>query len=67
MAIQVHPLTADFGAEISGIDPTLALDDASFRAVEDAWYRHSILLFRGLTMTPAQHVRSRAGSGSWRS
>ena len=56
MAIQVRLLTADFGGEISGIDPTLAFDDASFRAVEDAWYRHSILLFRGLTMTPAQHV-----------
>jgi alpha-ketoglutarate-dependent taurine dioxygenase len=34
----------------------LALDEAAFRRVEDAWYRHSILLFRGLSMTPEQHV-----------
>ena len=56
MAITLRPLTSHFGAEISGIDPNLELDDATFRGVEAAWYRHSILLFRGLTMTPAQHV-----------
>ncbi len=56
MPITLRPLTPRFGAEISGVDPHLELDDATFRSVEAAWYRSSILLFRGLTMTPAQHV-----------
>lgn len=56
MALSFRPLTSHFGAEVIGVDPTLQLDDATFREVEDAWYRHSILLFRGITMTPAQHV-----------
>ncbi|MBL8701863.1 MAG: TauD/TfdA family dioxygenase [Alphaproteobacteria bacterium] len=56
MAITFRPLTSHFGAEVIGVDPTLQLNDADFRTVEDGWYRHSILLFRGMTMTPAQHI-----------
>lgn len=56
MALTFRPLTSHFGAEVIGVDPTLQLDEATFREVEDAWYRYSVLLFRGLTMTPAQHV-----------
>lgn len=56
MTLSFRPLTPNFGAEVIGVDPTLELDEPTFRAVEEAWYRHSILLFRGLTMTPAQHV-----------
>lgn len=56
MAISFRPLTSHFGAEVIGVDPTLQLDEPTFRDVEDAWYRYSVLLFRGLTMTPAQHV-----------
>jgi len=56
MPVTFRPLKGTFGAEVVGIDPTLAVDEPTFRAVEDAWTRHSILLFRGLTMSPEQHI-----------
>lgn len=56
MSVTFRPLKGTFGAEVVGIDPTLAVDEATFCAIEDAWTRHSILLFRGLTMSPEQHI-----------
>jgi alpha-ketoglutarate-dependent taurine dioxygenase len=56
MPVEFRPLHGSFGAEVSGVDPTLAVDDATFAAIEAAWYRHSILLFRGLSMTPEQQI-----------
>ncbi|HYZ64142.1 MAG TPA: TauD/TfdA family dioxygenase [Acetobacteraceae bacterium] len=55
MAVSFRPLQP-FGAEVVGVPPDLAMDEADFRRVEQAWFDHSILLFRGLAMTPAQHV-----------
>lgn len=54
--MQFRPLHDAFGAEIIGVPNDLQMDDATFHAVEQAWFRHSILLFRGLRMTPEQHV-----------
>jgi alpha-ketoglutarate-dependent taurine dioxygenase len=56
MPIEFKPLRASFGAEVIGAPADLALDDAGFGAIEAAWYRHSILLFRGLRMSPAQQI-----------
>ena len=56
MPVEFRPLQGTFGAEVIGVAPTLEMDDATFRQVEAAWYRHSILLFRGLKMTPEQHI-----------
>jgi putative 2-oxoglutarate oxygenase len=56
MGFEIRPLSGGFGAEIAGVDPGLDLDAAALRAVEAAWYRHSILLFRGLAMSPQQHI-----------
>lgn len=56
MPVEFRPLMGSFGAEVIGIPPTLEMDDATFDAVEAAWYRHSILLFRGLKMTPEQQI-----------
>lgn len=56
MQLEFRPLMGTFGAEVVGADPSLAMDEATFREIEAAWYRHSILVFHGLTMTPAQHV-----------
>jgi alpha-ketoglutarate-dependent taurine dioxygenase len=55
MAISLRQLEP-FGAEVLGAPPDLDLDEADFRRVEQAWFDHSILLFRGLTMSPAQQV-----------
>ena len=38
------------GAEVRGVD-LRATDDAAFAAIERAWIRHGVLLFRGQTLT----------------
>jgi taurine dioxygenase len=56
MTLQFRPLHGDFAAEVIGVVPDLRVDDAAFQAIEAAWYRHSILIFRDLDMTPQEHV-----------
>jgi taurine dioxygenase/putative 2-oxoglutarate oxygenase len=57
MALAITPLTpSGFGAEVRGIDPTLQLDDETFREVERAWHDHAVLVFRDLAMTPDQQI-----------
>lgn len=57
MSVEFRPLTASrFGGEIVGVAPDLQVDDATFREIEAGWYRHSILLFRGLDMTAEQQI-----------
>ena len=46
MPLAVTPLTPVVGAEISNVD-LRALTDADFAPIEQAWNRHSVLLFRG--------------------
>jgi alpha-ketoglutarate-dependent taurine dioxygenase len=56
MPIEVRPIQGCFGAEVPGVDFTRDLDGATARAIQDAWTRHSILLFRDVHMTPAHHI-----------
>ena len=56
MPLKIRPLTDRFGAEIIGVDISRDLDAATMAEIEAAWFRHSILLFRNVEMTPAQHV-----------
>jgi taurine dioxygenase len=56
MVIEFRPLHGDFGAEVIGAAPDLRVDDATLGAIEAAWFRHGILVFRDLEMTPAEHV-----------
>jgi alpha-ketoglutarate-dependent taurine dioxygenase len=56
MTIEVIPLQGAFGAEIRGVDIAREVDVATFAAIAEAWRRHSILLFRGVRMTPEQHI-----------
>jgi putative 2-oxoglutarate oxygenase len=59
MSVAFRPLgeaRSDFVAEVVGADPRLRVDEATFRAVAAAWYRHSILVFRGLDMSPEDHI-----------
>src|SRR6185312_12584635 len=56
MTLEFHPLHGDFAAEVIGAAPDLRVDDASLHAIEAAWFRHGILVFRDLDMTPADHV-----------
>jgi taurine dioxygenase/putative 2-oxoglutarate oxygenase len=56
MALEFRPLNGAFAAEVLGAAPNLRVDDAALREIEAAWFRHGILVFRDLDMTPADHV-----------
>jgi alpha-ketoglutarate-dependent taurine dioxygenase len=46
----------DFGALVSGFDPATATPE-QFAEVEDLLYKHSILVFRGLDVSPENQYR----------
>ena len=56
MPLEFRPLPGAFGAEVIGAPPDLSVDDPTLAQIEAAWFRHGILVFRDLDMTPAQHV-----------
>src|SRR5262245_28959582 len=54
--MKVIPAAAVLGAEISGVDLSLPLDDGTFAAIERAYNEYGVIFFRGQSITPAQHV-----------
>ena len=50
MGLTIKKLTPAVGAEISNVD-LARLSDAEFAQIEQAWYRHSALLFRDQKLT----------------
>ena len=56
MKFELRPLHPSSGAEVVGVDLARDLDDETIATIQDAWTRHSLLLFRDVRMTPAQHV-----------
>jgi taurine dioxygenase len=48
--VAVRPIGAVIGADVEGVD-LAALDDATFRVINDAWLDHLVLRFRGQTLT----------------
>lgn len=54
--MKVTPFENGFGADISDIPATAQVSDDELKAIVQAWHKHSILRFRGLDMTPEQHV-----------
>jgi taurine dioxygenase len=54
--METTPLSKHVGAEISGIDISKPLPTDVFKAIEDAYDRHSVLIFRGQTLTPEQQI-----------
>jgi len=70
MGIQLSPLPlppsadpnafADFGGRVDGVDPSNLSQD-EFRQLEQALYKHSILLFKNVTLNPeAQYTLTKA-------
>ena len=53
--LRVDPVSPVIGAEVSGIDLSTSLDDATVRALENALAQHLVLFFRGQDLTFAQH------------
>ncbi len=45
-AVSVHKLHPVIGAEIRGVDLSRPLDPDTVRQIKDAWYQHTVLLFR---------------------
>ena len=53
---ELRPLHPTLAAELVGLPPNLAVDAATFAAIEAAWQRDPVLVFRDLVMTPEQQV-----------
>src|SRR5262249_36783270 len=45
---RLHPV---IGAEIRGVDLSRPLDDATLREIKQAWYAHTVLVFRNQTLS----------------
>lgn len=56
MPLTVTPLTPVFCAEITGVDITKPLDDATFAEIRSAFDNHSILVFPDQQMNDAQQI-----------
>jgi taurine dioxygenase len=53
----VVPSKAPLGYEIVGLDLSQEISDATFRALEQAYNEHSVLVFRDQKLTPEQQIR----------
>jgi taurine dioxygenase len=54
--IDVHPISGALGAEIEGVDLSLALEAEVVAEIRHAWLEHLVVFFRGQKLTPAQQV-----------
>jgi taurine dioxygenase len=54
--IAIRPLSRACGAEVTGIDLKRPLDPPSVERLHRALGEHGILLFRGVDLTPGEHV-----------
>lgn len=57
MPLTIRPFETAIGAEVLGFDMSKPMDDATFRAIDDAWNRYSVLVFRDQKMTEEEHIR----------
>lgn len=56
MSLTTRPLAPSIGLEVSGLDLSKPLDDATFAAVTRLFNENGILLFRDQNLTEDQHV-----------
>lgn len=54
--LDVRPLSPTIGAEVHGLDLTVALDDSTKDEIEKAWLDHKVLFFRDQDITTEQHI-----------
>jgi len=57
MTIEVIPSGAALGAEVRGVDLSKPLTDDAFTAIQQAWYDHIVLLFRGQKLSDGDLIR----------
>jgi len=53
---KVVPLNADVGAEVVGLDLSKPLDDETFAAVREVFFKHSVILFRDQKISEQQQI-----------
>lgn len=53
--LAISPVSGSFGAEVSGVDLSLPLDDEVFAEVRRAWLAYKVIFFRDQQLTPEQH------------
>lgn len=53
---ELVPLTENIGTEVRGIDVTEPISARDFDRIYQAWIDTAVLLFRGQSPTPAQHI-----------
>ncbi len=56
MTIDLRPVTAIIGAEISGVDPSEPLSDEDVAAIRQACLNHLVLFFRDQHVDDDQHL-----------
>jgi taurine dioxygenase len=54
--IQIIPQDAPIGAEIKGVHLSRPIDARTLAKIEQAYDRHTVLIFRNQKLTPQQHV-----------
>ena len=54
--IDIRRIDAPAGAEIAGVDLSKRLDEEPFNRIRNAYFEHSIIVFRSQQLTPAQQV-----------
>jgi taurine dioxygenase len=52
----LRPLHPTLAAELVGLPPDLHVDEATFAAIEAAWLRFAVLVFRDLDLTPERQI-----------
>jgi len=55
--LEIVPLSRHIGAEIRGLDLSKPQDEATTKAIYQAWLDHIVLVFRDQTLTQEDHLR----------
>ena len=56
MGIAIHPITPDFAAEIGDVDLSRPLAPSDLKAVHDAFWKYSVLIFPDQHLKDEQHL-----------
>jgi taurine dioxygenase len=56
MAIKIRPLAYALGAEVTGVDGSKPLSNATVKEIREAWLQHQVLVFPDQHIDIAQHI-----------
>ena len=66
MSLSIIETGAALGAEITGVDLTQPIDDATFEQIRRAFYHYEVIFFRGRELSDEDHIRFSARFGNLR-